>query len=74
MKPATLEQARAAKQRAWDIFAPLAEVVGVGLTRIDDGYAVKVNLRQAPPAGSVLPEHVDDVPVRVEVVGAVRKR
>lgn len=74
MTPATLEQARAAKQRVSEIFAPLAEAVGVGLTRIEDGYAVKVNLRHGPPAGSVLPEKVDDVPVRVEVVGAVRKR
>ena len=74
MKPATLEQARAAKQRAWDLFAPLAEVVGVGLTRIGDGYAVKVNVRQAPPEGVVLPEDVDEVPVCIEVVGHVRKR
>lgn len=74
MTPATLEQARAAKQRAWEVFAPLCEVVGVGLTRIDDGYGVKVNLRQAPPPSVALPEDVDHVPVRVEVVGSVRKR
>ena len=74
MTPATLEQARAAKQRAWDVFAPLAEVVGVGLTRIEGGYCVKINLRQAPAEGVLLPQEVDQVPVRVEVVGQARKR
>jgi hypothetical protein len=38
----TLEQARAAKEKAKRLFT---SNVGVGITRIDDGYAVKVNLR-----------------------------
>jgi hypothetical protein len=54
------------------VFERLAPVVGVGVTRIDGGYGVKVNLRAPPPEGQI-PESVDGVPVRVEVVGAIRK-
>lgn len=70
----TLEQARAAKARAMDVFGPLAPVVGVGVTRVDGGYGVKVNLESDPPAGTALPAAVDGVPVKVEVVGRLRKQ
>lgn len=70
--PCTLEQARAAKARVLAVFERLAPVVGVGVTRLNGGYAVKVNLRAAPPEGTVLPASVDGVPVRVEVVGTIR--
>jgi hypothetical protein len=72
--PSTLDEARAAKQRAFEVFSPLAEVVGIGITRIDHGYGVKVNLREPPEPDVALPATVDGVPVRVEVVGTVRKR
>jgi hypothetical protein len=74
MAAATLEAARAAKPAARRTFAALAEVVGVGITRVGDGYGVKVNLRAAPAEGVELPGEVEGVPVRVEVVGAIRKR
>lgn len=74
MAAATLESARAAKPAAQKVFAALADVVGVGITRIGDGYGVKVNLRAAPATGVELPTEVDGVPVRVEVVGTIRKR
>jgi hypothetical protein len=48
-------------------------VAGVGVTRVDGGYGVKVNLQEQPPPGLTLPEDVDGVPVRVEVVGTIRK-
>ena len=73
MAGATLESARAAKPAVQKVFAALGEVVGVGITRVGDGYGVKVNLRAAPAAGVELPAEVDGVPVRVEVVGAIRK-
>ena len=73
MNASTLEQARAAKARAEAVFTPLAPVPGIGITRHDGGYAVKVNLREPPPAGVALPETIDNVPVRVEVVGTIRK-
>jgi hypothetical protein len=68
----TLEQARTAKPRVREVFERLASVVGVGVTRVDSGYGVKVNLRAAPPEGTPLPGSVDGVPVRVEVVGTIR--
>jgi hypothetical protein len=74
MAAATLESARAAKSAARKIFASLAEVVGVGITRVGGGYGVKVNLRAAPAPGVELPAEIEGVPVRVEVVGTIRKR
>jgi hypothetical protein len=71
---ATLEQARAAKKRAEEVFSALATVVGVGVTRKNNGYAVKINLGAAAPAGTKLPENVDGVPVVVEVVGRLTKQ
>jgi hypothetical protein len=69
----TIDEARAAKARAHEVFSRLAAVVGVGITRIGAGYGVKVNLREQPAVGVTLPQTIDDVPVRVEVVGPLRK-
>jgi hypothetical protein len=73
MSACTIEQARAAKARALALFERLAPVVGVGITRIGDGYGLKVNLRELPP-GAALPDAVEGVPVKVEVVGPIRAR
>jgi hypothetical protein len=74
MKGASIDEARAAKARALEIFGRLGDVVGVGLTRVDDGYGLKVNLRAPVARGATLPESVEGVPVRVEVVGRIRAR
>ena len=74
MNPHTVDEARAAKKRAMDVFKRLAPVVGIGITKIDGGYGVKVNLRDKPKGKVALPETIDGVPVRVGVVGAIRKR
>lgn len=65
------EVARDAKPAAAAALAPYGRVTGVGLARHGDGWAVRVNLREAPPAGAVLPREVDGVPVEVRVVGDV---
>lgn len=70
----TLEEVRAVKPRALAVFEALAPVVGLGITRVGDGYGLKVNLQTAPPVGTALPTDVDGVPVRVEVVGLPAKR
>lgn len=70
----TLDMARAAKPSALRLFRLLGNVVGVGITRIHDDYAVKVNLSEPPHPGVVLPTQVDGVPVRVEVTGEVELR
>jgi hypothetical protein len=70
----TLDRARAAKARAHIVFSKLADVVGVGITTIGSEYGLKVNVSSPPPSSTTLPKRVDGVPVRVEVVGKIRKR
>jgi len=72
MTPRTLDEARAAKTAASTLFGSLAVVVGVGITRVGEGYGLKVNLREQ--AKGPLPTEVAGVPVQVEVVGAIRKQ
>jgi hypothetical protein len=74
MKTTGLDEARAAKERAKAIFAEKASVVGIGITRIGDGYVVKVNLGAPPAADAGLPDIIDGVPIRIEVVGPIRRR
>jgi hypothetical protein len=75
-KGVSLESAQAAKPRAAQIFAPLVgEDVAVGIARMDDdGFCLKVNLTSDPGQDVELPGEVEGVPVRVEVVGVIRKR
>ena len=67
----TLEQARAAKVKLLEQVRGVPEVAGVGITRVNEDYAVKLNLIKA--SSVALPSDVDGVPVRVEVVGASRR-
>jgi hypothetical protein len=70
----SLEQAHAAKASAKLELAGITGVVGIGLTKVGDDYAVKVNLSAALPPGVRLPDRIGGVPVRVEIVGVVRKQ
>ena len=56
------------------MFSAQGKVVGVGITRVGDGQGVKVNLQTPPGPGVTLPESVEGVPVRVDVVGRIRKQ
>ncbi len=69
-----LQAARAAKDKARDLFPKLACVTGVGLTRRGGVYCVKVNLSEAPAQDVPLPESIDGVPVVLHVTGAIRKQ
>ena len=73
-KTATFDEARAAKARALEIFRRLGAVASVGITRVDDGYGLKVNIRGPLRPGVSPPTAVEGVPVRVGVVGAVGPR
>ncbi|MFY9824337.1 MAG: hypothetical protein WAM82_23375 [Thermoanaerobaculia bacterium] len=73
MNTYTLEDARIVKPKALRVFGKQASVVGVGITEIDGGYGLKVNLREAPSPGVALPDTVDGIPVRVEIVGSLHK-
>ncbi len=73
-RAATLDEARAAKAKAAKLLAKHPLVNGIGITRIDGKYGIKVNLvREAPDVESLL-EGVRPVPVRLEVVGPIRAR
>lgn len=72
--PITIERARAAKAAAKAELARVPGVSGVGLTKVGAGYALKLNLREALPPSVKVPRSIDGVPVRVEVVGPIRKR
>jgi hypothetical protein len=72
MNACTLQQTWAAKHKALEMFRGTAPVAGIGITRIEDGYGLKVSLERLPE--SPLPTDVDGVPLHVEIVGAIRKR
>lgn len=74
MANVTLSQAKAAKPHALERFRELGNVVGVGITRVRNNYAVKINLSEPIPRTTKVPTHVDGVPIRVEVVGILRPR
>jgi hypothetical protein len=66
-----LDKARAAKDKAKELFT---SNVGVGITKIADGYAVKVNLRNPIPSDKSVPTSIDGVPIQFEVVGEIHKQ
>ena len=63
-KACTLDEARAAKPLVEQELAGLADVVGVGITRVGRGYGLKVNLSQTPASPPAIPTEVAGVPVR----------
>lgn len=73
-KGVALEAARAVKSRALSLFSGLGEVNGVGITRVGNGYGLKVNLSAPPREAVSLPDEIDGVPIVVEVVGRITKR
>jgi hypothetical protein len=40
----SIDEARAAKEKAKRLFSDVAAVVGIGIAQVGDGYGVKVNL------------------------------
>jgi hypothetical protein len=73
MNEKTLDEARTAKAKALAALSQNRSVVGIGITRIGDGYGVKVNLAEPPAPDANLPETIDGVPIKVEIVGTIRK-
>ena len=71
-KRGTLDQARAAKRSLEAKLRRVPEVNGVGITRVDGLYGLKVNL--ASDTHAAIPSQVNGVPVRTEVVGRIRAR
>jgi hypothetical protein len=71
---ASLNQAQAAKPRAAKVFGDLVGNVAVGIMKLGKGFGLKVNLTEKPATGVSLPKDIEGVPVKVEVVGRIRKR
>jgi hypothetical protein len=70
----SLPKVRAVQRKVIAQLAHVKEVNGVGITRVGDGFGLKVNLTAQPRKAIQLPQVVDGVPVRVEVVGQIRAR
>lgn len=71
---ATLKDAQAAKMKAARVFRELVGEAAVGIMPLGhDRYGLKVNLATTPDEGVSLPNDVDGVPVRIEVVGTIHK-
>jgi hypothetical protein len=73
MPEVTLERARKAKRAIQSQLEGCDTVTGIGITRADGEYAVKVNLI-APEPTREIPAEVDGVRVCVEITGPLRKR
>ena len=71
---ADLEKARAAKRKLRQLVAESVEIRGIGITKQDGEYAVKLNLSEAPSDPSVIPGEVDGVPIVVVIVGRITKQ
>ena len=74
MSQISLERARAAKKTALQRFKKLASLTGVGITRVDGEYAVKLNLSEPIEPGVTFPDDINGVPLCVEVTGTIRPR
>ena len=72
---ATLDDARAAKEKVKQQLGGSSSVNGIGITRVGSGFGVKVNLSQEPPRGvdRGWATSVEGVPVTYEVVGTIKK-
>lgn len=71
---ATLQHARAAKQQLRLQLGQIAAVNGIGITRREGGYGIKLNLAEPVPKGLTLPTEIDGVEVEVELVGRATKQ
>jgi hypothetical protein len=74
MPKISLKKAQAAKQAALERLRALDQVVGVGITRVEGQYAVKVNVREPIDGKFEVPDEIDGVAVCVEVTGRIRAR
>lgn len=70
----SLEEARAAKKPAQVAFDRLGQGAAIGITRRGAGYGLKVNVPRAFPDHVKAPTEIEGVPVRIEIVGPLRKR
>ena len=74
MQDEKLDAAREAKEKAKTIFSRHGTVNGIGLTRMGERYAVKVNFESEPRDPASMPREIEGVPVVVQVIGPLHKQ
>lgn len=74
MQDEKLDAAREAKEKAKTIFSRHGTVNGIGLTRMGERYAVKVNFESEPHDQASMPKEIEGVPVVVQVIGTLHKQ
>lgn len=70
----TLAQAKVVSAIVSEIFYKDQTVVGIGITQVDDDYAVKINLRNSLTAVFSKLKQINGVPIVVEVTGSIIAR
>jgi hypothetical protein len=70
---ASLDEARAARDKVAARFADHPLLNGVGIARVPSGFGVKLNFARRPD-GVRLPDCVDGVPLEVDVIGEIKKQ
>jgi hypothetical protein len=73
MATKSLSNARAVKEKVAALVAGEPSVRGIGISHEDGGYAVRLNILSGPRPQKI-PDEVDGVPIRVHVVGRIRKQ
>ncbi len=69
----SIDRVRAVKSGLKQNLGKSVDVVGIGVTRRQGHYVLKVNIGKMPKDRE-LPSEVDGVPVEFEVVGQIRPR
>ena len=70
---ASLDEARAARDKIATRFVDHPLLNGIGIARVPGGFGVKLNFARRP-AGISLPAAVDGVPLEVDVIGEIKKQ
>ncbi len=66
----SIDKARGVKSKIRSRIGRDADIAGIGISKIGADYCVKVNLRRDPHRS--LPETIDGVRIKYEVVGEIR--
>jgi len=69
-----LQKARTAKEEVVEKFGKLKNVSGVGITKRNGKYAVKINLSKALTKRTKVPKDVNGVEVILKIIGEVKKQ
>jgi len=69
-----LEKARAAKEKLKRLLSGVPEVSGIGITRLGEAYALKVNLACDLGDPALIPEEVNGLRVLKHVTGRITRQ